>query len=313
MLYSRISVVVPIFNEEGNLTILDRELKNVLPSIALNYEIIYVNDASTDATLNELSLLENVTVITLRRRYGQATALAAGFARASGEIIISIDGDGQNDPADIPLLLSTLQNRNVDVVTGWRQHRRERNGIRVLTNLGRYLRKIIIHDPVHDTGCTLRAYRAEAVKSLSLHGEMHRYILALLRWKGFTIEEVVVKDRTRRHGVSKYGYSKAIRGFIDLIYIWFIYKYSDRPLHLFGYLSLSAFGLGLISALLTLYDRLVLDVHLNSDGWFFLTFFLLIVAVMFFSFGIIIELIMRMYLSTSSSEKPYYIKSIITL
>lgn len=311
MAEGKISVVIPVYNEAGNLKALDAELKAVLEKLGRPAEVIYVNDASSDGSLAELSALSGVTVITLRRRYGQATALGAGFTHATGDVIISMDGDGQNNPADIPLLLSTLESQQLDVVAGWRKVRSDKQGIRVLTRIGRALRHLLIKDTVHDTGCTLRAYRAEAAKSLNLTGEMHRYILALLNWKGFSIGEVVVNDRARLHGTSKYGYSKAVRGFIDLIYIWFIYKYSERPLHLFGYMSLTSFGFGIVSACFTFYDRIVLGLHINRDGWFFLTFFFFIMAIMLFSFGIIIDLLMRIYLNTSPNERPYYVRDVL--
>ncbi len=208
--------------------------------------------------------------------YGQATALHAGFAKAIGEIIISLDGDGQNDPADISRLLEKMQSENLDVVAGWRKVRSDKKGIRVLTKIGRVFRRALISDPVHDTGCTLRVYTREAAQSLDIGGEMHRYILALLRWKGFTIGEVIVNDRARLHGTSKYGYGKAVRGFIDLLYIWFIYKYSQRPLHLFGYMGLASFLLSIVSLIYTLYDKFALGLHINRNIWFFLTFFFLI-------------------------------------
>ncbi len=310
MKFSCISAVIPVHNEAGNLKRLHEELVQVLSTCSSEYEIIYVNDASTDGSLAELQTLKDCTIINLRRKYGQATALDAGFKAAKGDLIVSLDGDGQNDPADIPKLLRELEDKNFDVVTGWRKQRADNHGIRVLTRIGRAFRRFLIQDPAHDTGCTLRVYRAEAIKSLELGGEMHRYILALLRWKGFTVGEVVVRDRPRLHGKSKYGYGKAVRGLIDLIYIWFIYKYSQRPLHLFGYMSFAALAAGAISLVLTIYDRTVLGIHLNDDGWFYITFFLLIAAIMLFSFGIIIDLLLRIYLSTSSVQKPYYVKDI---
>jgi glycosyltransferase involved in cell wall biosynthesis len=310
MAFEKISIVIPIHNESGNIHSLNAELELVLPALASTHEIIYVNDASTDSSLQELLQLKNVIIITLSRRYGQATALTAGFAHATGDVVVSLDGDGQNDPADIPLLISTLEEKNLDVVAGWRKTRKDKQGILVLTRIGRALRKALINDNVHDTGCTLRAYRSPAAKSLAIGGEMHRYVLALLRWKGFSIGEVVVNDRARVHGVSKYTYSKAVRGFIDLIYVWFIFKYSQRPLHLFGYMSLVTFVLSLISGGFTLYDKIFRNLHVNRDGWFFLTFFFFITAIMLFSFGIIIDLLMRIYLNTSPTEKPFYIRSI---
>lgn len=311
--HPRLSIVVPVHNEAGNIEPLHAELTSVLDAGGDLYEIIYVNDGSTDNSFKELCSLTNATIIDLNRNYGQATALDAGFKEATGDIIVSLDGDGQNDPQDIPRLVRKLEEEDLDVVAGWRQKRSDRQGIKVLTRIGRSLRHLFIKDTVHDTGCTLRAYRSEAAKSLDIGGEMHRYILALLRWKGFTIGELPVTDRARVFGVSKYGYSKAIRGGIDLIYIWFIHKYSQRPLHLFGYVSLASFLLGMVSLFWTLYGKFALDLSLNRNGWFFLTFFFLLAALILFSFGIVIDLLIRIQYHTSGTERRYYLRSVVKI
>lgn len=306
----KLSIVVPVYNEAAGLKELHAEIVAALtPPTVPSYEIIYVNDGSRDTSLQVLrSLSPKPHIIDLNRNYGQSTALDAGFRAATGDIVVTLDGDGQNDPADIPLLLSTLEEKNLDVVAGWRKHRKDKGGIRILTRIGRFMRSFILEDKVHDTGCTLRAYRAEAAHSLDLQGEMHRYILALLRWKGFSIGEVVVHHRPRKHGKSNYGYSKAIRGFLDLTYIWFIHKYSQRPLHLFGYLSLGTFALSGLSLLWTLYGKAFLGLSLNRNGWFFLTFFFALAGIMLLSFGIIIDLLIRIYHNTSPQEKRYYVR-----
>jgi glycosyltransferase involved in cell wall biosynthesis len=314
-----ISVVVPIYNEEGSVEKLHAELLEVLEKHVkaehareYAYEIIYVNDGSTDGSLKILQSLSQAIVIDLARRYGQSTALDAGFKLAKGTLLISLDGDGQNDPRDIPLLLRELSEKNLDVVAGWRSHRSDRRGIKVMTTIGRSMRKLFINDKIHDSGCMLRVYRREAAQSIDLQGEMHRYLLAMLRWKGFRIGEVKVNDRPRTAGTSKYGYSKAIRGFIDLIYVWFLYKYSDRPFHFFGYLGLTSFALSFLSLCFTIYDRIAYATHVNHNGWFFLTFFFLLMAIMLFSFGIVIDLLLRIYYNSSPHEKRYSIRNIFT-
>lgn len=307
-----ISVVVPVYNEEGNVAALYAELREVMDRFGQGYELIFVNDGSTDGTQAVLATLTGSIILDLARNYGQSTALDAGFRAAKGEIIVSLDGDGQNDPHDIPKLLEALTDPNVDVATGWRVERKDRTGIRFLTVAGRKLRSWVIGDRIHDSGCTLRAYRRAAVESVDLFGEMHRYLLALFVWKGFRIVEIPVSHRPRGAGQSKYGYGKAVRGLIDLIYIWFLYRYSERPLHLFGYLGFTSFGLGIVSFGITLHDKLVLGLHLNRDGWFFLTFFFFIIAIVLFSFGLVIDLLMRIYAQTSSREKRYYVRRIYT-
>ncbi|MEY4747008.1 MAG: hypothetical protein RLZZ416_57 [Candidatus Parcubacteria bacterium] len=306
-----ISVVIPVHNEDGNLVLLDNELKMALKSLERSYELIYVDDGSTDDSLDVLKTLSRVTVIELNRNYGQSTALDAGFKAAAGGLVVSLDGDGQNDPADIPALIEKLERERLDVVAGWRKHRKDKGSIKLITKTARLLRRLFIGDIVHDSGCTLRVYRAAAVKSLDIGGEMHRFILALLKWKGFRIGEMVVNHRPRVNGVSKYGAGKAVRGLIDLMYIWFIHKYSQRPLHLFGYLSICSASLGFLAGAWSLYGKLFYGLSLNRNGWFSITFFFLLAAIMFFSFGIILDLLIRIQLTTSPHERRYYVRRVI--
>lgn len=305
------SVVVPIYNENGNVHILDKEIKQVMSKISKSYQIIYINDGSTDNTAEELKKLKSVVIINLNRNYGQSTALDAGFKACRGDIVISLDGDLQNDPKDIPRLINKLKKDNLDVVAGWRKHRKDKNGIKLLTKTGRLMRHFLIKDDVHDTGCTLRVYRKEAVKSLDLQGEMHRYILALLRWKGFKIGEIEVNHRPRINGKTKYGYNKAVRGFIDLIYIWFIDKYSQRPLHIFGESGIASFGLGVLIELWMIYGKIFFNYDLSGNAWFILGFFFMIGGLIAFSFGIVIDLLIKIHLNSSPYEKRYYVREII--
>tara|TARA_B100002003_G_C14109241_1_gene533505 strand:+ start:618 stop:1571 length:954 start_codon:yes stop_codon:yes gene_type:complete len=304
------SVVVPVYNEEGNVEELNSEIKAVMNSLKQTYEIIYINDGSTDKTLKELKSLKKIKVVDMNRNYGQATALDAGFKLAKGEIIVSMDGDLQNDPKDIPKLLNKLKKENLDVVCGWRKHRKDKSGIRILTKIGRFLRRRLIRDDVNDTGCTLRVYKREAVKSLDISGEMHRYILAILRWKGFKIGEVVVNHRPRKNGKTKYGYDKAIKGLIDLLYIWFIDKYSQRPLHIFGISGIFIFGLGILAEIYMVYQKIFQGIDLSANAWFPLGFFLMIGGLIAFSFGIVIDLLMKIHLNNSPYEKRYYVRDL---
>ena len=305
------SIVVPVYNEEGNIPQLDKEIKQIMGKTSKEYEVIYVNDASTDNSLAELKKLSKVKIINLNRNYGQSTALDAGFKEARGELIISMDGDLQNDPSDIPQLIKKLKDEKLDVVAGWRKNRKDGVGINLLSRTGKLLRSIILKDPIHDSGCMLRVYKKEAIKTLDLQGEMHRYILALLRWKGFKIGEVVVNHRPRINGKTNYGYSKAVRGFLDLMYMSFIQKYYQRPLHAFGYLSIVSFVLGCFSGGYSIYQKVFQGLGLNRNGWFFLGIFFMLGALMLFSFGILMDLLIKIYLNTSQFDKRYYIKEII--
>ncbi|MEI7513544.1 MAG: glycosyltransferase family 2 protein [bacterium] len=306
-----LSVVVPLYNEEGNVIKLDKSIRDAVSKICDDFEIIYVNDGSRDNTLAELNSLNNLIIINQNRNYGQATALDAGFRMAKGKFVVSLDGDGQNDPADIPLLLEMLKTKNLDVVAGWRKNRLDKKGINALTIIGQFLRKAFIGTTVHDTGCTLRVYRQEAVKALDIGGEMHRYIIALLKWKGFRIGEMVVRHYPRTVGKSKYGYTKAVRGFIDLIYIWFIQKYSQRPLHLFGYASLFLFIISSISLFVSLYQKIFSGTSINRSGYFLVGSFVFLTAVILFSFGIVIDLLIKVQFNSSQNEKRYYTREII--
>lgn len=307
----KLSIIIPIYNEEGNIIPLNNEIKTEVQKDFSDFEVIYVNDGSTDQSLKELLSLSDIKVIDLNKNYGQSIAFDAGFKQAIGDIVVTMDGDGQNDPRDIKKLYEKLKSENLDVVAGWRKNRRDKGGIKILTKIGRFLRKKLIGDVVNDQGCSLRIYTKEAAKSLDLGGEMHRYILSILKWKGFKIGEIVVNDRVRVFGKSKYNYSKAVRGFIDMIYIWFIQKYSQRPLHLFGYMSITSFVFAIITGFWTMYGKLVLGLSLNRNGWFFVTGFLFLSSIILFSFGIIIDFLIKINFNSSHYEKRYYIRNII--
>lgn len=305
------SVVLPVYNESGNLKELDAEIKQVMKGLKGGFEVIYVNDGSSDDSLKVLKSLKGVKIIDLNRNYGQSTALDAGFKQAEGKYVISLDSDLQNDPSDIPKLLKKLKGEGLDVVAGWRKERRDSLWVKLLSGFASFLRGLFINDPVHDEGCTLRVYRREAVQCLDLQGEMHRYIISLLRWKGFSVGEVVVNHRRRKSGCSKYGLLKCLKGFVDLLYVWFVSKYYQRPLHLFGYFSFFSLFLGLFSGVFTLYKKLVEGLSFNRNAWFFVSIFSLLASVLFLSFGITIQLLIRVYLNTSEYEDRYIINQVI--
>jgi len=304
------SVIIPIYNEEENISQLDKEIKETMSKISKHYETIYVNDGSNDNSLEELKKLKNIKIINFNKNFGQTSAFDAGFKEAKGEIIISMDGDLQNDPKDIPRLLEKLRKDNLDVVAGWRKDRKDNGGIKILTSIGKSLRRLSIGDYIHDSGCALRVYKKEAIKNLDLWGEMHRYVVEILNWKGYKIGELEINHRPRIHGKTKYGYDKAIRGFIDLIYIWFLQKYSQRPLHIFGQIGLWSFFLGVLSEAIAIVNK-VQGTSINRNTWFFLGIFFLLAGIMFFSFGIIIDLLIKIQQFTSEYTKRYYIREII--
>ena len=303
------SIVVPIYNEEGNIKQLDREINAVMKKLG-DYEIIYINDGSSDNSLRELKKLKDKVIINLNRNYGQATALDVGFKACTGKIVVSMDGDLQNDPLDIPRLLEKLEKDGLDVVCGWRKKRKDKLGIKILTKVGRFVRRRFVKDDVHDTGCTLRVYRHGVVKTLDIGGEMHRYIVALLRWKGFKIGELKVNHRARVNGVTKYGYSKAIRGFVDLVYMWFIEKYYQRPLHIFGAAGLVVGFVGVLIELFLVWERIFNKIDLSGNAWLIVGLFLIGGGFLLFILGIMFDLLIKIYLNTSLYEKRYYVRKV---
>lgn len=306
----KFSVVLPVFNESGNLKKLDAEIRQVMNKLG-SYEIIYVNDGSRDDSLNVLKSLKKCVIIDLQRNYGQSAAMDAGFKHATGDYVISMDSDMQNDPKDIPKMFEYLKKKKLDVVAGWRYKRKDCLSVRVLTKIARFLRSYLIRDNIHDIGCTLRIYTKNAVKSLDLWGQMHRYIIPLLEWKGFKVCELKVNHRLRNSGKTNYGFVKSVNGMTDLIYIWFINKYSRRPLHLFGAASFALFFVGIIIELYMLYMKIFHQISLNREALFFAGFFFMIIAIQLFVSGVIIDILLRNYFNTSPVEKRYKIKEII--
>jgi len=301
-----LSVVVPIFNEEKNIIPLYKELTSVLKKIKKSYEIIFVNDGSTDNSLQIMKKLKPLKIISLRKNSGQSAALDAGIKNAKGEVIITLDGDGQNDPKDIPRLLVKL-NEGYDVVCGWRYKRKDPPSKKIISKGAAFLRKFFVDDHVHDSGCTLRVYRQECFENLDLYGEMHRMIPALMRWRGFKITEIKVNHRPRVHGKTKYNWKRVIKGFLDMVDIWFWRKYESRPLHIFGTLGLIFV---LFSSLLLLFlamARLFWNYSLSNRIWPLVGFVGFLTGIQFIIFGLLANLIIK----TDSHKNFYSIKEII--
>ncbi len=245
-----LSVIVPLYNEEESVGPLHASLKNVCDDLRVKYEIIFLDDGSSDDTYHKLSELHDrypeVRAIKFRKNYGQTAAMAAGFEHAQGEIIISMDGDLQNDPIDIPRLVDKLE-EGYDLVCGWRKDRKDKLISRRIPSLvANWLIGKITGVPIHDNGCSLKAYRAEVIKKVSLYSELHRFIPAMSTLAGARITEMVVTHHARKFGKSKYGISRVWRVFLDLFLIKMFARFSVHPMILFGLLSLPVFVLGLI-------------------------------------------------------------------
>lgn len=302
------SIVVPIYNESGNVRELHERIVTVLTKLGEPFEIIFINDGSSDTTGELLKKLTPLTVITFRKNFGQTAALDAGIKQAKGSVIVTLDGDLQNPPEEIPKLISALNEQRVDVISGWRKERKDTTGKKFVSRGANALRKLFIDDGIHDSGCTLKAYRAECFDQLDLHGEHHRFIPGLLCWQGFSVGEITVAHHARTSGRSKYGSKRIVKGFIDMLGIWFWRKYSTRPLHLFGGVGLIASGLGTLLLLLLAIARLGFNYSLSTSIWPTISVLLILVGIQLFISGLLAEILIRTYYR--DQRRPYSIGSI---
>jgi dolichol-phosphate mannosyltransferase len=288
-----ISVVVPVHDEERSVALLYDELRSALEPLAASWETIFVDDGSTDGTFAALTRLhsaaDNVRVVRLRRNFGKAAALVAGFDQARGDIVVTIDGDLQDDPAEIPRLLAKLD-EGFDLVSGWKSHRRDRLSRRLMSRVFNAVTSRFSGVRLHDMNCGLKAYRAEVVHGLRLYGELHRFIPVLAHYRGYRIAELPVNHRPREHGRSRYGIERYLRGFLDLLTVSFIGRYRHRPLHLFGGLGLALTTIG-IGILVYLTVDKALGHAIGGRPLLTLGVLLVVVGMQFFSLGLISEMI----------------------
>lgn len=299
------SVVIPFYNEEGNITPLFQELLGVMQALEKPFEIICVDDASKDGTFEELRNLSPVTVIRMRVNAGQSSALDAGIKQAQGDILITMDGDGQDDPQNIPAMLSLLSD-GYDTVCAWRQGRKDSFFIRFISAGWKYLRRYLVDDGVHDAGTQFRVYKREVFTDLDLYGELHRFIPALLKWRGFKVTEMKVNHRQRQYGQSKYRWTKVFKGFSDVIYMWFLHKYANRPAHLFGSLGIISMCIGAIIVIVMAYMRIVYGYQLSDKIWPLVGFSFFVIGIQMLTTGVIASNMLRM-----DSSRKYFIAEII--
>ncbi len=309
-----VSVVIPIYNEEENIPLMYRELNDVFSGRTYRYELLFINDGSSDGSgdlLREIQAKDpqHVVVINLRRNFGQTAGLSAGFDHARGQVIITMDGDLQNDPADIPRMLEKIE-EGYDVVAGWRRKRQDPFLNRRLPSM--IANRIISFTTgvrLHDYGCTLKAFKREVVEHIDLYGEMHRFIPAIASGFGISLAEIPVNHRARRFGKSKYGISRTFRVILDLITVKFLLSYSNRPIHIFGMIGLCAFCLGLVLAAVVIIQRQFYGIGLADRPLFLLAILFILVGVQFITIGLISEIQVRTY--HESQKKPiYFIKNI---
>ncbi len=302
------SVVVPLYNEAGSIAELHQRLNAVMSRLNEPFEIIYIDDGSSDATPTLLKQLRPAVVITLRTNFGQTAALAAGFKTASGDWIITLDGDLQNPPEEIPKLMDYCQRQQLDMVSGWRQDRHDSFFKRKISRGANALRRLFINDGIHDSGCTLKVYRRDCVEQLDLFGEIHRFIPGLLRWQGYKIGELPVRHERRRSDRTKYGSERIVRGLVDMIGVWFWRKYSSRPLHLFGGSGLLLTGLGMIMLGWLALARYLWNYPLATSIWPLMAVLFILVGIQLFITGLIAEILIKNYWR---DRTPYSIKAVV--
>ncbi len=303
-----LSVVIPLYNEEENVHMLHERLKEALDPLKKEYEILFVDDGSTDKTLSILEGIQakdkSVVVLSLRRNFGQTAAFAAGFDFARGDVIVTMDGDLQNDPADIPKLLELIKDN--DLVSGWRKKRKDPFFTRRIPSMmANWLISNVTGVKLHDYGCSLKAYRRDVIKNLKLYGEMHRFIPAVASWYGVRIAEVETVHHQRLRGRSKYGISRTMKVVLDLITVKFLQSFSTKPIQFFGPVGIISGALGFLISLYLTIDKLFFGRDIGGRPLLLLGALLIIVGIQFIGMGLLGEMLVRVY--HESQKKPIYV------
>jgi glycosyltransferase involved in cell wall biosynthesis len=309
-----ISIVIPVFNEAENLPELHQELHRACAGLKRSYEIIFIDDGSTDGSFEVLKGVQardpRVKVIRFRKNFGQTAALAAGFDYAGGDVIVTLDADLQNDPNDIGALLEKMD-AGFDIVSGWRKNRKDRFLSRRLPSLlANGLISRITGVKLHDYGCTLKAFRKEVVKSISLYGELHRFIPAIASHMGIAIAEIEVQHKPRLRGKSKYNILRTPTVMLDLLTVKFLLSYSTKPLQIFGLFGIAGGLAGGILGLWLSYERLVLKHSIANRPLLLLAVLLIVIGIQFITLGLMAEIMVRAY-HESAAKKIYHIREVL--
>jgi glycosyltransferase involved in cell wall biosynthesis len=309
-----LSIVIPIFNEEDNINPLYDEIIAAVAGKFRDFEIIFINDGSTDDSINKLKDLnkkdKRAKIINFRKNFGQSTAISAGFDYCRGDIVVTLDGDMQNDPADIPAVVEKIS-EGYDIVNGWRKHRQDKLlSKKIPSFFGNKLVSFITKVKLHDYGCTLRAFRREVVKNLTLYGEMHRYIPAIASKMGIKSIEIPVNHRARHTGKSKYGLSRTFRVVLDLISIKYLLSFSHRPLQIFGGLGLIMMAAGFMSGLYLTYVKFIERQAIGGRPLLFFTVLAIFLGVQLITLGLIAEMLTRIY-HEGLNKNVYSIRELI--
>ena len=304
--FKKISIIVPLYNEEESLNPLVNEIRKALKPLNTQYEVLLIDDGSNDKSLSiikEIARTDNrFKFISFRKNYGKSAALQVGFNNASGDVIITMDADLQDDPNEIVNLIKKLE-EGYDLCSGWKKQRFDPFIKKYSSRFFNYVTRLISGIKIHDFNCGLKAYRSEVVKNIKVYGELHRYIPVLAKWQGFSVTELVVKHHPRRYGKTKFGISRFFKGFIDLITVVFATRYIKRPMHFFGFFGALSFFVGIIVNAYLSY-LWIIGVPLSNRPMLFLGILLIIVGVQFFSVGLLGEMIVH----NSLNDREYVIK-----
>ena len=310
----KLSIVIPVYNERENIAVLYRQLIQVLQPLGRPYEILFVDDGSQDGSREELKNVAahdaNVKLVLFRRNYGQTAAMQAGLQHATGDILVTLDGDLQNDPNDIPMMVQWID-EGYDLVHGWRKNRQDAWLSRKLpSKLANWLIARTTRFPIHDLGCTLKAIRREIAQELELYGEMHRFIPILAHQKGARCIEVVTTHHPRRFGESKYGISRTLRVVLDLLTVKYLLDYYASPMKLFGFLGIASTALGSLTGLMTVAMKMFGSVDMTGNPLLLLTVFSFMAGLQFFSLGLLGEVCARIYYA-ADNKRNYTVRELV--
>lgn len=304
-----VSFIIPMYNEVDNVDKLHYELIHLASTLGVPTEIILVDDGSTDGTYKKLKSLSPATVIRFRSNFGQTSAIDAGIKASQYPYIVTLDGDLQNDPADVKAMIEHLEENEFDVVSGWRKNRKDPFSKKVVSRGANLLRSMLVEDGIHDSGCTLKVYRRECFDNLNLYGEMHRFIPALLKMRGFQIGELEVNHRPRTAGISKYNFKRMMKGLVDMIVIWYWNRFSMRPFHFLGTFGILIIVFSIFAAVMTLVEFFQ-GQDMSETFWPMFTLLSFLIGIQFFILGFISDMLMKTYYG-QSGQMAYTIKDVV--
>lgn len=303
-----VSFVIPVYNEVENIDKLHQEVLTAAQSLGVDFEIIMIDDGSTDGTYKKLKQLSPIKIIRMRTNFGQTSALDAGIKAAQYPYMITLDGDLQNDPADAAALIRHLEENELDVVSGWRKNRKDSLSKKLVSRVANLLRSFLVEDGIHDSGCTLKIYRKECFENVDLYGEMHRFIPALLKMRGFQVGEIPVNHRSRTAGTSKYNFKRTLKGFADMIIIWYWNRYAVRPFHFLGTIGMLIIMFSFFSGIMALME-FFRGQDMSETFWPMFTLLSFLIGIQFLILGFISDMLMKTYYG-QTGQTAYTIRDV---